>query len=204
MGVMLGGPGPGGSGGLCKCPGAVAGAGEPEVDEPAEVEGGGPVVEPDVVLGDAAVGDAAVGVGDEPGDGPPGRRPPPAGVCFSGGGGGGAGGGRPGSGGGGGGVEGQNAPGLGGGAALAQRAAAAARFELGCPVAIGLGAAQGDGVPGRAGDRAGLVIDGEVVEGEATGDSWPQQRRFDHRRVACGPQVLTQLAGAISGIAEDG
>src|SRR5262249_34606279 len=131
MGVMLGGPGPGGSGGLCKCPGAVAGAGEPEVDEPAEVEGGGPVVEPDVVLGDAAVAG-----GDEPGDGRLDRRPPPAVFVLPGGvGGGPAGGGQQGVLG----VDGQNAPGLGGGAALAQRAAAAARFELGCPVAISLG-----------------------------------------------------------------
>ena len=57
-------------GALCECPVAVAAAGESEVDQPAEVEGGGPVVEPGVVLCDAAVGDAAVAVGDEPGDGP--------------------------------------------------------------------------------------------------------------------------------------
>src|ERR1700719_1074676 len=59
-----------GPGGLCECPGAFARAGEAEVDEPAEVEGGGPVAEPGVVLGDAAVGDAAVSAGDQTGDGP--------------------------------------------------------------------------------------------------------------------------------------
>src|SRR5215472_17200077 len=62
--------------GLCKSPCAVAGSGEPEVDEPAEVEGGVSVVEPGVVLGDAPVGDAAVAVGDKPGDRPLDRGPP--------------------------------------------------------------------------------------------------------------------------------
>ncbi len=63
---------------LCECPVTVAGAGEPEADQAAQVKGGGPVVGPSVVLGDAPVGDAAVAVGGEPGDGPFDRGPPPA------------------------------------------------------------------------------------------------------------------------------
>ena len=186
---------------LCEFPGAVAGAGESEVDQAAEVEGGGPVVEPGVVFDDTAVGDAAVAVGDEPGDGPLDRGTPPAVFVLPG---------RVGGGAAGGGQQGvlrvdvEGAPGLGGGAALAQRAAAAARLELGLAAAVGLGAAQGDGVPGRAGGRASLVIDGEVVDGEAAGDDLPQRRRFDHRRVAVGLEPLAQVAGAVGGIAEDG
>ncbi len=42
---------------------------ESEVDRPAEVEGGGAVVEPGVVGDDAEVGDAAVVGGHQPGDG---------------------------------------------------------------------------------------------------------------------------------------
>ncbi len=56
---------------LCECPGAVAGAGEPEIDQAAEVEGGGQLWESGVVLGDAPVGDAAVAAGSRPA---PGRR----------------------------------------------------------------------------------------------------------------------------------
>jgi hypothetical protein len=101
-------------------------------------------------------------------------------------------------------VDGEDSPGGGGGAALAQRAAAAPRFELGLAVAVGLGAAEGDGVPGRAGGRGGLAVDGEVADGEAAGDGSRQRRRFDHRQVAAGLEACAQLAGAIGGIAEDG
>src|SRR5215813_15346319 len=101
--------------GLCECPGVVAGAGEPEVDQAAEVEGGGAVVEPGVVFGDAPVGDAAVvAVGDEPGDGALDRGAPSAVFGLPGGVGGGAAGGgqqgvlR---------VDAEDPPGLGGGAA---------------------------------------------------------------------------------------
>src|SRR5215813_10394475 len=101
--------------GLCECPGVVAGAGEPEVDQAAEVEGGGPVVEPGVVFGDAPVGDAAVAVGGEPGDGPLDRGAPAAVFGPPGRVGGGlAGGGQQGVLG----VDAEDPPGLGGGAAL--------------------------------------------------------------------------------------
>src|SRR2546428_9838518 len=49
-------------------PGSV-GSGEAEVEQPAEVQGGGAGLEPGVVLGDASVADLAVPAGDEPGDG---------------------------------------------------------------------------------------------------------------------------------------
>jgi hypothetical protein len=101
-------------------------------------------------------------------------------------------------------VDSQDSPGPGGVAALAQRAAAAERLELGLAAAAGPGAPRGDGVPGRAGDCAGLVVDGEVVDGEAAGDDLPQRRRLDHRRVAACLEVLAQVAGAVGGIAEDG
>ena len=59
-------------------------------------------------------------------------------------------------------------------------------------------------MPGRAGDRGGLAVDGEVVDGEAAGDGPPQRRRFDHCQVAAGLEACAQLAGAVGGIAEDG
>ena len=98
----------------------------------------------------------------------------------------------------------KTAAGLGGGAALAQRAVPAPCFELGLPVAVNAGAAQGDGVAGRAGDGAGLVIDGEVVDGEAAGDGRLQRRWFDHRGVAFCLEALAQFPGAVGGVAEDG
>ncbi|GHE04163.1 hypothetical protein GCM10010339_34640 [Streptomyces alanosinicus] len=49
---------------------------EVEVDEPAEVEGGGPVVDPAFAFDDAAAGYAAIAVGDEPGDDPFDHWPP--------------------------------------------------------------------------------------------------------------------------------
>jgi hypothetical protein len=93
----------------------------------------------------------------------------------------------------------EDSPGLGGGAALAQRAAVAGRLELGQAGAVGLRAAQGDGVPGRAGDLAGLAVDGEVVNGEAPGDGRPQRRRLDHRRVAACPEAFAQVVGPHTG-----
>ena len=62
----------------------------------------------------------------------------------------------------------------GGGAALAQRAAAAPRFELGLAVAVGLEAAQGDGVPSRADDPDGLAVEVKS-RGAAPGDSSRQR-----------------------------
>ena len=70
---------------LCEHPAAFAGGGEPEVDEPAQVKGGGPVVEPGVVLEDAPVGDTPVAMSDEPGDCPLDGRSPSAVFLLPGG-----------------------------------------------------------------------------------------------------------------------
>jgi hypothetical protein len=59
--------------------------GESEVDQAAEVEGGGAVVEPVVVGGGAAVGQAAVAAGDEPGYGAFDHGPPAPVVVLPGG-----------------------------------------------------------------------------------------------------------------------
>ena len=48
---------------------AVGGVGEAEVEQSAQVDGGGADAEAEPVAFDAAVADAAVSVGDEPGDG---------------------------------------------------------------------------------------------------------------------------------------
>src|SRR6185295_4665502 len=64
-------------GGWGEVPGVID-AGESEVDQAAEVEGGGSGVEPGVVLDGAAVAQAPVAVVDEPGDGAFDRWPPAA------------------------------------------------------------------------------------------------------------------------------
>src|SRR5580692_8853254 len=58
---------------------------------------------------------------------------------------------------------------------VAQRAAGAQGLELGQAGAAGVRAAQGDGVPGRAGGSAGLVVNGEVADGEAAGQDVAQR-----------------------------
>jgi hypothetical protein len=150
--------------------------GESEVDEAAEVEGGGAVVEPGVVLGDAAVGDAAVAPGDEPGDGAFDRGSPaavlrlPVGV---------AGGLVPG-----GfeqvvpGVDGEDAAGLGAGAAVLERAGRAQLLELGLAGAVRQGAAERAGLSGGAGDPSPFAVDGERVGGEAAGDGRLARQRL--------------------------
>src|SRR5258708_1228681 len=75
-------------------------------------------------------------------------------------------------------VQDELAAGLAGGAPRAQRAVAAHGAEGG-----DAGAAETDGVPGRAGDRSGLLIDGEVVHGEPALDRGPQRLGLGHRLV---------------------
>src|SRR3954454_23465227 len=53
--------------GSADCPGSL-GAVQAEDQHPAQVEGGGAVVQPGVVLGGSAVAEPAVSAGDEPGD----------------------------------------------------------------------------------------------------------------------------------------
>ena len=66
------------------------------------------------------------------------------------------------------------AAGLAGRALRAQRAVPAGHAEGGDP-----GPAEPDGVPGRAGDRPGLLIDGEVIDGEPAGDRGLQWLKWD-------------------------
>lgn len=186
--------------------GGVAGPGGEgsgaEVEQAAEVEGGGAVVEPGVVLDDAAVGDTTVAFGDEPGDGAFHRWPPAAvlGLPVLAGGGLVAGGFEqvvPG-------VDGEVASGLGAGAAVLERASGAEFLELGLACAVRLGPAERDGVSGGAGDLALLGVDGEVVGGEPARDSRLGRRRLQDRVVALGLEVFAPVAGAVGGVAEHG
>ena len=101
-------------------------------------------------------------------------------------------------------VEAEDSPGLGGSAALAQRAPAAGRLELGLAGAVSMRAAQVGSAPGRAGGRASLIIDDEVVNGEARRDGRPQRGRFDHHRMTVCLEAFAQFPGSVGGIAEDG
>ena len=59
------------------------------------------------------------------------------------------------------------------------------------------------GVPGRAGDRAGGLVDGEVVEGEPAGDGGRSGDRLDHRIVpGIGQARRAVRAGAVGRVAE--
>ena len=119
------------------------GAGQAEGEQAAEVDGGGPQVQPAVVLVGAAVGHSAVAAG-QPGDAAFGHGSvlPVDGLKAWVGGAGAVGAGQ-------GVVLGQHdgAPVVTAGAASAQRAAGAAVAEVGGPLDRG----DGDGVPGRAG-----------------------------------------------------
>ena len=90
-------------------------------------------------------------------------------------------------------------PGLGGGALLAQRAGAAGGAE-------GDMAARGDraGDAGRAGHRAVLLVDGEVIASESSGHGGLHRLGLDHRLV---PGVLDrtpQVPGPIRRVAVPG
>lgn len=177
-------------------------SGESEVDEAAEVEGGGAVVEPGVVLEDASVGDAAVAFGDEPGDGAFDRWSPaavfglPAGV-------------------GGGlvaggfeqvvlGVDAENTAGLGACAAVLERAGGTQLLELGLACAVGQWPSQRAGVSGGAGDLTLFGVNGELVGGEAAGDGRFERRGLEDQVMALVLKVFTQVAGAIGGVAQGG
>src|SRR5258707_1757894 len=156
-------------------PGAVP-ASQALADEVAQVECGGAALEPGVVLGRPAVAEfePASAPGGDLGDGPFDVGPvfhvvlpqPAAGgpvlpalpeqvVAF---------------------VPDQFAAGLAGGAPLPQRAVAAQDAEGGDP-----GAAERHGMPGRAGHRAGLLVRGEVGDGEAALHRSLQRLGLDHR-----------------------
>ena len=61
---------------------------------------------------------------------------------------------------------------------------------------------EGNGNAGGAGDGARFLVDLEVVEVEATGDCRAQGRRLDDRRHGFLLQVVTELPGAVGGVAQ--
>lgn len=174
---------------------AGVGAGEAEVDEPVEVDGGGAVGEPDAVAFDAAVAELAVGSADEPRDAAFDHRAVlPVGVIEDVGARERAGRGEERVVG----VQHDHAAVLGGRAFEAQRAVGAVATEAGV-------AARGEmhSDTGGAGDGAGGLVDVEVVEGEALVDRGTQRRRLDERWHLLVVEVVTELAGPVGGIAED-
>ena len=86
---------------------------------------------------------------------------------------------------------------LGAGATLTQRTGAAAPVEH-RPTAR----RDAHGVTGRAGDRAGMKVDREVVFGEAARHRRPQRDRLDGLGVAGGRQRRAGFAAAIGGIGQ--
>src|SRR6266516_2967100 len=178
-------------------PGAVA-AGQAPAGQVAQVQRGGAALEPGVILGHSAVaelepasppggdlGDRAFHVGPvghvvlaQPGDGPVTAGGAQQVITL---------------------VQDELAAGLAGRALLAQRAVPAQRPEGG-----DAGAAQDGGVPGRAGDRALLFADGEVVDGEPALDGGAQRLRLDHRLVPGLLYRIAQVTGAVSGVAVPG
>src|SRR5208283_1335900 len=179
-------------------PGAAL-AGQALADQVTQVEGGGAALEPGVVPGGPAVaeleaasppggdlGDGAFDVGPvlhvvlaQPRVGGPVRAGGPEQVITL--------------------VQDELAAGLAGGAPVPQRAVAAQDAEGGDP-----GAAQSDGAPGRAGDRADLLVHGEVIDGEPALDRGLQRLGLDHRLVAGVADRAAQVPGAVGGIAVPG
>src|SRR5260370_30084029 len=88
---------------------------------------------------------------------------------------------------------------MAGGASCLRRAASAQAAEGG-----EAGPAQGDGVPGRGGDRAGLLVPGEVVDGEPAGHRGLQRPGLDHRLVPGLLYPITQFTGAVGRVAVPG
>src|SRR5271157_16066 len=174
----------------------TAAAGQALAGQVAQVQRGGTPLEPGVVPGGPAVTEleAPASPGGDLGDGafhvgPPGHvvlaLPGPAGAggaqqVIAG-------------------MQDELAAGLAGGARRAERAVAAHGAEGG-----DAGPAETDGVPGRAGDRAGLLIDGEVIDGEPSLDRGPQGLGLDHRLVPGISDRAAQVPGAIGGIAVPG
>ena len=179
-------------------PGSGA-AGQAVAEQVAQVQRGGAAFEPGVVRGYAAVAefDPASSPGRDLGDGafdvgpvcrvvlaePGGGGPVCAGgaqqaVVF---------------------VQAQGAAVFGGGAPLTQRAAPAGGTEDDM-------AARGDrpGDAGRAGDQPGLLIDGEVVHGEAVLDGRLDRLGLDHRLVTGAADRITQLTGPVGRVAVPG
>lgn len=96
-------------------------------------------------------------------------------------------------------VQDEGAAGLGDGAAGAQRAAAAGGSE-------GDVAAGGDTPddPVRAGARAIVLVDGEVVQGEPALDRRGQRLGLDHRGISGLPDRVPQVPSAVGRIGVPG
>ncbi|MEU7864458.1 hypothetical protein [Nonomuraea sp. NPDC049141] len=62
---------------------------------------------------------------------------------------------------------------------------------------------RGDGVPGGAGDRAGVCVDEEVVQGEPADHGGLERGRLDQQPVPGGRQVGAQLGSGVGGIGQD-
>src|SRR5271166_2502929 len=182
-----------GTGGSGQDPGTVT-AGQPVPQQGAQVDRGAPVVQPGAVLGCAGVAelDAVPVLSRGPGDDPLDHRPGGVGTLEL------------------------RRAGLGtgfaeqllvrvdrhraavfsGGALLPQRAAGAGGAEGDDPVLAHLA-----DLPGRAGDGAGLLVDGEVIEGEPAGHGRLQRFRLDDSVVpvlAVGGPGLTAAVGRVT------
>src|SRR5713226_7514911 len=174
-------------------------AGEAAADEVAQVEGCGAVFEPGVVAGGAEIAEseappaAAGDLGDHPFDVgaelpvvltqpglgcPAGARGAQQVVA---------------------GVQDELAASLTGGAFCPQRAAAAQGAEGSDP-----GAAERHGAASGAGDRALVLADGEVIDGEPALDRRTQRLGLDHRLVPGLLDRIAQVTGAVGGIAVPG
>src|SRR5664279_2438501 len=166
---------------------SAGGAGQTGGAQLSQVDPAGAEFEPGIVLGDAAVAEFA-GAAGEPGDAPFHhgsvflvigshlRVAVPAGpvrtqeLIVD--------------------VHGDRTPGRGGGAAITERASSAGGPEF-------RGACLGGerrGVPGRAGHRRCLVVDGEVVDAEPAGKVRGTRPRLDHRVVTGLLQVGQQVS----------
>src|SRR6266849_2720924 len=81
---------------------------------------------------------------------------------------------------------------------------AVAELEPSSPPGGHPGPAERDGVPGRAGHRALLLADGEVINGEPALHRGLQRLGLDHRPVAGVVDRAAQVTGAVGGIAVPG
>src|SRR5437868_9253488 len=101
-------------------------------------------------------------------------------------------------------ADGHDAVGLGGGAPIAQRAGGAEAGEDGAALVVeSCRGGEDHGVAVGAGDRAGVGVDGEVVQGESAGDGGGQRGWFDQQPVPGGGQVGAQGGGGVGGVGQE-
>ncbi len=87
---------------------------------------------------------------------------------------------------------------LGFGAALPQGTAGTVALEGGPPLG-----GDGGGVPCRAGEHPGLLVQIEVVDAESTRHRHGERMALDHRCVAPSLQIAAELSGGVPGVAVD-